>query len=217
MIFGAEHEKFEQCILDLDAWIEFAIERGYSKIILSGHSLGTEKVVYYMNKGKHKNKVSALVLLAPADSPRWRQYDDTYHLSGVGKTRLDKAIDRAKMLITEGRGSELVVSAYGENSKMIKTPESLLTFVGNDTEILKTLPFHSGRLEEYKKIDKPIFAAIGNEEEYTAIPPDKALELMKRENHLTETHLLDCDHDFTGKEGEISDLVTSFILNHGLK
>lgn len=65
---GSAVEKFEDCIKDIDAWIEFAIKQKYKKIILSGHSLGTEKVVYYMSNGKYKNKVNGIILLAPADS-----------------------------------------------------------------------------------------------------------------------------------------------------
>jgi len=40
---GASAEIFEKCILDIDAWISFALSLGYKKIILEGHSLGTEK------------------------------------------------------------------------------------------------------------------------------------------------------------------------------
>ena len=47
---GASVEIFEKCLLDIDAWIKFALSLGYKKIILEGHSLGTEKVVYYLNK-----------------------------------------------------------------------------------------------------------------------------------------------------------------------
>src|SRR3989344_2068099 len=41
---GASVELFEDCLVDLDTWIEFVLEKGYEKIILSGHRLGTEKV-----------------------------------------------------------------------------------------------------------------------------------------------------------------------------
>src|SRR3990167_10814196 len=62
---GAAVEKFSDCLIDIDSWVEFALEQGYEKIILSGHSLGAEKVTYYMIRGKYAGKVSALVLLAP--------------------------------------------------------------------------------------------------------------------------------------------------------
>ena len=60
-------ENFEDCVVDIDAWIKFALSKGYEKIILMGHSLGTEKIVYYMNKGRYTNKVKAIILLGFAD------------------------------------------------------------------------------------------------------------------------------------------------------
>ncbi|MEK9158537.1 MAG: hypothetical protein AAB673_00900, partial [Patescibacteria group bacterium] len=49
---GAAVEKFEDCVKDIDSWIEFVMRRGYKNVVLSGHSLGTEKVVYYLGHGK---------------------------------------------------------------------------------------------------------------------------------------------------------------------
>lgn len=211
---GAAVEIFEDCLLDIDAWIGFALKEGYSRIILAGHSLGTEKIVYYMSKGKYRAKIQALVLLGPADSPRWRDYDDTYKVPGTGETgraRMELQLKDAEKMIAEGRGDELMDrSVYA--GLMPKTPKSLVNFLGEDTEIIKTLPFHSGRLEMYSKIDLPMFVAIGDQHEYTGIPITDALELMKKENPRTEAHQLkDCDHDFDGKEDELADIVSIFI------
>jgi len=211
---GAAVEIFEDCLKDIDAWVELALQEGYSKIILSGHSLGTEKVVYYMGKGKYKDKISAIVLLAPADSPRWRYYDEKYKVPTTGETgkaRIDLQVGDAKRMIEDGRGDELMErSIY--SGVMPKSPKSLLNFLGEDTEILKALPFHSGKLEMYSKISVPIFVAIGDQHEYTGISIKDALEMMKRENPKTETHQIkDCDHDFEGREEELGDLVMKFI------
>ncbi len=215
---GAAVEIFEDCLKDIDAWINFAVGKGYEKIVLSGHSLGTEKVVYYVNKGKYADKVAALVLLAPADSPRWRHYDDTYKVVGTGETgkaRVELQVKQAEAMVKEGRGDELMDrSIY--SGVMPKSPKSLINFLGEGTEILKALPFHSGRLEMYSAIRVPILAVIGDTHEYTGIPITEALELMKRENPRTETHqLTDCNHDFEGKEDELAALVTRF-LEHSL-
>lgn len=213
---GAASEIFEDCLIDIDAWIEFIIEKGYTKIILSGHSLGTEKVVYYMGFGKYKTKINAVVLLAPADSPRWRYYDDSYKVPGsgeTGKARVDLQVRDAQKMINEDRGDELMDrTVYG--GVMPKTPKSFLNFMADNTEILKALPLHSGRLELYGKITVPIFVAIGDRHEYTGIPIVDALELMKRENQRTEAYQIkDCNHDFEEKEEELTNLVSKFICN----
>lgn len=210
---GAAVEIFEDCLFDIDVWIEFALAEGYSKIILSGHSLGTEKVVYYLGKGKRADTVSAVILLAPADSPRWRYFDTRRSVPGSGETgevRVKLQLAAAQKMIKEGRGDELMDrTIYG--GVMPKTPRSFVNFMGENTEILKALPFHSGRLDMYSKIGVPVFVAIGDQEEYTGIPIRDALELMKKENPRTEAHQIsDCDHDFVGKEEELSELILNF-------
>ncbi|RPJ37007.1 MAG: alpha/beta hydrolase, partial [Deltaproteobacteria bacterium] len=65
---GAALEMFEDCVLDIDAWIRYVLSLGYRRIILQGHSLGTEKVVYYLNRGNPPPAVAALILLGVSDS-----------------------------------------------------------------------------------------------------------------------------------------------------
>jgi alpha-beta hydrolase superfamily lysophospholipase len=211
---GAAVEIFEECLIDINTWIEFALIQGYSDIILSGHSLGTEKVIYYMSKGKYKDKVKAIILLAPADSPKWRDYDQTYKVpvtGEAGKERVDMQLREAKKMITEGKGNEFLNrSAYG--GLMPKSANSLINFLGENTELVKALPFHSGKLEFYSKIKVPILVLIGDQVEYTAIPIKDALKLMEKENKNTKAiQLKNCNHDFEECESELTKEVVSFL------
>lgn len=215
---GAAVEIFEDCLIDIDAWIEFVLREKYTNIILSGHSLGTEKVVYYMAKGKYKDKVKAIVLLAPADSPRWRYYDKSRKVSGTGETgqaRVEVQIKDAEKMIAEGRGDELMErSIYG--GWMPKSPKSLINFLGENTELIKALPFHSGKLEMYSNIRVPVLVAIGDEKEYTGIPIKDALDLMVKENKNTKAiQIKDCDHDFEGSEDELVKELLKFLVEKG--
>ena len=65
---GAAIEISEECLFDIDAWIEFVFSKGYKNIILEGHSFGTNKIQYYALNGKHKSKIKALILLGFTDS-----------------------------------------------------------------------------------------------------------------------------------------------------
>ena len=40
---GSALEKFEDCVIDIEEWTQFAMKQGYENIFLAGHSLGTEK------------------------------------------------------------------------------------------------------------------------------------------------------------------------------
>jgi len=61
---GLVMEKFEESVFDIDAAIEFVKACGYKKIVLQGHSLGANKVTYYVTTKKFDGRV---VLLAPTD------------------------------------------------------------------------------------------------------------------------------------------------------
>ena len=64
---GGKKELLEEAHLDITAWIEFILSENYDNIILSGHSLGTFKVVRYLFEGKYASKIKKLILLAPFD------------------------------------------------------------------------------------------------------------------------------------------------------
>lgn len=208
---GSAVEIFEDCLFDIDAWIEFAIKKGYTEIFLSGHSLGVEKIVYYMENGSYKDKIGKIVLLSPADSPRWRIYDKNYKFSQKERDSLDKMIQEAETLISEGR-KNILMDIDIENGFMPRTPYSLLNILGEDTELIKTLPFHTGRLDIFRNIIIPICVVIGNQKEYTGISPEDALDLMKRENILADTYLIEeADHVFTDCEDKLLEIIKNFI------
>ncbi|WP_287770711.1 alpha/beta fold hydrolase [Megasphaera sp.] len=71
---GSWNERFSYTDDDLDAYITFAQQEGYRHIILGGHSLGANKVIYYLSRN-HDERVEHFFLLSPANL--------TYMMSGV--------------------------------------------------------------------------------------------------------------------------------------
>lgn len=210
---GAATEKFEDCIIDIDEWIDFAAQHGYGKIILSGHSLGTEKVVYYMNHGKRASMVSALVLLAPADSYGSHWMHDGKPNSNVS-SKVEERLREARDLVKKGSGDTFLPrDAYGSHGGIMpKTANSFLDSLGPNSKILDALPIATGRLELFRKISVPILVAIGDQNEYTGLTIKDSLDLFKRENRFVQTvQFKDCDHDFQGCEDKLAEAVCDFI------
>ncbi len=209
---GAAVEKFEDCPIDIDTWTEFILKEGYQNIILSGHSLGTEKVVYYMNNGKFANKISSIILLAPADS-----YGSHHILDGKTNPRLPQIkslLKKSENLIKQGKGDIFLSrDAYGSRDGIMpKSADSFINFLGPNSKVLESLPFKTKKLDFYSKIKVPILVVIGDQEEYTAIPITEALKLMKQKNKNTQIfQIKDCDHDFQGKEKELINIILNFI------
>jgi hypothetical protein len=119
-------------------------------------------------------------------------------------------------MIKNGQGRNfLPLDAYGSiKGIMPKTAESFLDFLGPDSKNLEALPLAIGRLENYAKIKIPILAVISDNEdkEFTALPIEAAMDLMKKENPNTETAIIkNTNHDFEDKEKELAETILKFI------
>ena len=49
-LIGSWNERFADAEEDVRAWVDWAAQRGYRHIILAGHSLGANKVIYYLSQ-----------------------------------------------------------------------------------------------------------------------------------------------------------------------
>jgi pimeloyl-ACP methyl ester carboxylesterase len=89
---GAAYERFEDCILDLEAAVGWLRERGHERIVLAGHSLGCLKVAY----AAAKRPDLAGAGLALCSGPRLPHEHD----EGV--------LEKARDLVAGGRPDELL-------------------------------------------------------------------------------------------------------------
>lgn len=94
-IIGSWNERFSYTDEDIDAYLTFAEREGYEHIILAGHSLGANKVIYYLSC-HHDPLVEHFFLLSPANL--------TYMMSGV--TGMEKQI--IKEQVENGDGDKML-------------------------------------------------------------------------------------------------------------
>lgn len=92
---GSCNERFSYTDEDIEAYLAFAEEEGYQHIILAGHSLGANKVIYYLSR-HHDPRVEHFFLLSPANL--------TYMMSGV--TEREKQI--IKEQVERGDGDKML-------------------------------------------------------------------------------------------------------------
>ncbi len=95
-IIGSWNEYFSYTDEDIDAYIDFAVSEGYKNIILAGHSLGANKVIYYLSRHHDKNRVSHFLILSPANL-EWL-------MNGV--TQNEKNIVRS--MVENGKGKNML-------------------------------------------------------------------------------------------------------------
>lgn len=204
---GVSLEKFADCLLDIDAWIEFALDKGYENIVLEGHSYGTEKIVYYMNEGQHRDRVTGVILLGFSDNVgaqmKYEQSIGTHYLQ------------EAQALASQGEPERLLRDLFGLCGELPISAQTYLDCFTDGSANAIALPFRQGRdLLYFRNIHVPILGIIGDQEEreYTVIPIKDAVELLKTENRLAEVYQIeDSDHVFSGREAPVIALIADFM------
>lgn len=65
-IIGSWNERFALTEEEVAAYLNYAEHQGYKHILLAGHSLGANKVIYYLSR-HHDQRVEHFLLLSPAN------------------------------------------------------------------------------------------------------------------------------------------------------
>ena len=204
---GVALEKFADCLLDIDAWIEFALGKGYENIVLEGHSYGTEKIVYYMNEGKHRDRVKGVILLGFSDNVGAQmKYEQS-----IGKSYLEEA----KALASKGENERLLSDLFGLCGELPISAQTYLDCFTDHSANALALPLRQGsNLTFFRNIHVPILGVIGDQEdkEYTVIPIKDAIELLRSENSRAEVYQIEkSDHVFSGKEAQVIAIIANFM------
>jgi alpha/beta superfamily hydrolase len=110
---GSCYELFGESRYDIEGALEYLKSLGKNKFILQGHSLGCTKVVNFVLKNSHHD-IEKVILLAPTNMVGWAETDVNH----------DQYLAKAKNLITEDKGHELV----GSQCWLDKTPISAQTY-----------------------------------------------------------------------------------------
>ena len=94
-IIGSWNERFSYVDEDIEAYLSFVKDQGYEHIILAGHSLGANKVIYYLSRHQDA-KIDHFFLLSPANL--------TYMMSGV----TDREKKTIKDQVERGEGEKML-------------------------------------------------------------------------------------------------------------
>ena len=202
--FGVAAEIFSDCVLDFDAWIKFALDKDYQKIILEGHSRGTEKAVYYLNQGQYIDKIVGVILMGFSDAIGTQ----LKHEQKIGHNFMAEA----ERMVKEGKGDHLLSDLRAFCGELPMTAKTYLDNMKPDSANAKAIPLRQGKnLAYFKNIKVPVLGVIGDHGEYTIIQIEMAIELLKKENPLAEAYQIkDCDHCYIGKEKELTKIIADF-------
>lgn len=200
---GSCFEIFEESVHDIRGAIEHLRSIGKTRFILQGHSLGCTKVVNFV-LNENVESIEKVILLAPTDMAGWANTD----------SRNQEYLSKAKQLISESKGEELVASQCWLDN----TPKSAQTYpsiceAGSSADIYGER--EGGTL--LGRVQLPMLIPYGTEDiGITRIDGtlDKWLERVdKIKNDNTQIQVVQgASHGFRGYENELTKIVESFIV-----
>jgi dienelactone hydrolase len=192
---GAAWEILEESPRDVDAWISYAVSRGFPEVALIGHSLGGMKVVYYMAT-RSDPRVKGLI---NASGPVWRF---------VGPTKEAAArLPEAERLVEQGRGLELLLDEPAAEPTV-----SAQNVVGG-RHFREVLFGGDGQPPTVARLRCPVFAFIGSEEAWLGVPADLAWfkETARAAPRCDTRYFEGADHVYAGHENEVADAIADWV------
>jgi pimeloyl-ACP methyl ester carboxylesterase len=185
---------------DIAAWIDYAQQLGYSRVVLVGHSAGWASVAHYQANSQDR-RVAGIVFASPGVgySP---QPDDPQLLA------------QAKKLVDEGAGEDLIrlpsrsypsfVSAATQLD-IINTPRQYKDFFGTQTPDAAIT-----------RVACPVLAFYGSKDD---IGGEKDLALLKssvrRLAHgpasVDTAMIANGNHEYVGEEAQVAQVITRWI------
>lgn len=202
-VIGACFERFKDCILDIEGVINWVKNKGYSDIILEGHSYGCSKVLYYYNN-KKDDSISKLVLLAPCDTP-----GET--MKFLSEEEYNKAREESERLVKENKETELIDFSVMTNGKVAAGTYYNDFLPGGENDFIR---YRTGEKSDVlNNVNIPVLVIFGDIDECVLTKP---IEVVK--DYLTN-NIKNCnirvipgaDHLYIDKYEELSKEISNYI------
>jgi pimeloyl-ACP methyl ester carboxylesterase len=201
---GVAFEMFEECLLDIAAWLHLLQERGHEEIVLMGHSAGAQKVAFYQSETSDA-RVRGLVLLSPADQGFGRDAIGD-RLEGIVKSVSDMIANGQGDYLVQGSATPYPMSARVIHSRLVSSSSDIFKF-GRPDE-----PW-----EVVRRLDCRILATMGTVGEFTGPTPSEALATLKVKavsSPRCDTVVVEgAPHNYRGSEAEITEAIDDWFTD----
>ena len=206
---GTAYEDVEESYYDILGAMKYALQLGYQKIYLQGHSLGATKIVYTYNKMKKNNDielkyVKGMILLSLVDIPYM-----------FNKFSTQKLLEYALKKEVENNILELMPSNSFLHPMSVKTYLRYIKY-NKDIDFAK-FSEEDYEFKELNYIDVPLFIRWGNNKELIERKADDQVNFVnsKIKNKMKDIDFIDgADHSFNDKEDILADEICAFLIKY---
>lgn len=210
---GTAFEDVKDSYYDIVSAIKLMASKGYEKIHLQGHSLGSTKSVYVYNKllqnneTKILNKISSVILLSLVDLTSVMQFLVKNADEDVIKIAEEKEAEKQLNYIIDCKASFLPLVSV----------QTFLTYYRDNKEIdFAKYQEKNYKFEKLNNIKVPLFMRWGNVNEIINLPANELVNLMNEKilNNKKDINFIDgATHNYRGKEEILAEEILKFIQN----
>ena len=206
---GMAYEDVEKCYDDIIGAVNYVLGLGYEDIYLSGHSLGSTKVLYTYNRLLNENSqylknIKVLSLLSLVDLE-----DD---ISNESRSYLEYA---EKM---KSEGKEMEMMPLDSFMHPISVKNFLYyAYEAKNINYVRYLDPNYG-YEVLNKIKIPLFMRWGDTNEMIPMPAKELVELMKFRVHNPYediNYIEGADHGYYNHEKQLANELADFLVKNG--
>ena len=198
-IIGSFNEDFNNTEDDIEAYINYAEKNNYKHIYLAGHSLGANKVIYYLSKN-HDLRVEKYILLSPAN------------IANLIGRNTEKEINIIKEYKEKGKDDEIIpFQLFGWVECITRTAyDWVYNNILNNVHVEK-----DGDFSQINNITHTGAMIIGTYDKFTCGDPSGFLQNINNHTKNPDKNKLlyveKTGHVYKRKEQELSDMLLKLI------
>jgi pimeloyl-ACP methyl ester carboxylesterase len=194
---GPKVSDFADNEADIAAGTAYLRSLGYSKLVLLGQSMGTNRVLYYEAVTSDPAIAATVLVSGPGNLFEWNVWQ-------FGRPKAQASVDEALALQAAGQEQQLMVIELGPLGKALYTARYLLSLRGPAS--------HSDPYQNVRKVTNRVLILQGSADKL--VEPGVARRLQQAATVSAKAELISMEgagHSFRGREGELAQRVLEWL------
>jgi len=196
---GPKKSRFEENRDDIAAAVEKMTQLGCSPIFLYGHSMGTNRVLYYLAATRDPRIKGAILTAPPGNLFKW-------NIRMFGLETANRTLREARELVARGKGDQWMLINLGPLGKALYTANHVVSLRGPKTV--------SDPFKNISRVSIPILIVHGLADHLAN--PNVAVQLRNsaaRSIRVTVVKIPGADHRFDHHRQDLVNIMHRWLLN----
>ncbi|MGD8916623.1 MAG: alpha/beta fold hydrolase [Syntrophobacterales bacterium] len=195
---GPKKNLFEENLPDIVSGVDEMARHGYEALFLYGHSMGTNRVLFYLAETEDPRIGGVILTGPPGNLFQW-------NVRTFGLEAATQLLHRAQELKAEGKGDTWMLIDLGPLGKTLYTAKHVISLRGPQT---LSDPFMN-----IARLSKPVLIVHGLADRLA--DPQVADQLQNNAgtgSHVTVRKVGGADHRFREHEKELEEIITQWLV-----